>query len=86
MGKAFKITATEARKGFKATLNRVRQGERAVIFNHDRIVGAIVSPDDYRLLRAIRAREDAEDVRDALAAMQEEGEIPWEQVKAELGL
>ena len=86
MGLAFKITATEARKGFKATLNRVRRGERAVIFNHNRVVGAIVSADDYRLLRAILAREDAEDIRDALAAMKEEGEIPWEQVKAELGL
>lgn len=86
MGEAFRITVTEARKGFKATLNRVRRGERAVIFNHDRVVGAIVSPDDYRSLRALRAREGAEDIRDALAAMKEEGEIPWEQVKAELGL
>lgn len=36
---------------------------------------------------ALRAAEDAEDGAEADAAMEEPGEsIPWEQVKAELGL
>ncbi|HEV2254627.1 MAG TPA: hypothetical protein VGS06_15670 [Streptosporangiaceae bacterium] len=36
---------------------------------------------------ALRAAEDAEDVAEADVAMEEPGEsIPWEQVKAELGL
>jgi hypothetical protein len=30
--------------------------------------------------------EDAEDIRDARLAMQEEGSIPWEEIKAELGI
>jgi antitoxin Phd len=39
------------------------------------------------LVEALRAAEDAEDVAEADAAMDEPGEsIPWEQVKTELGL
>ena len=39
------------------------------------------------VIDALRAAEDAEDAADADAAMDEPGEsIPWEQVKAELGL
>jgi antitoxin Phd len=39
------------------------------------------------LIEALRAAEDAEDAADADAAMDEPGEsVPWEQVKAELGL
>jgi antitoxin Phd len=39
------------------------------------------------LIEALRAAEDAEDAAEADAAMDEPGEsVPWEQVKAELGL
>jgi hypothetical protein len=39
------------------------------------------------LVAALRAAEDAEDAAEADAAMAEAGKsIPWEQVKAELGL
>jgi len=39
------------------------------------------------VLDALRAAEDAEDIAEADAAMEEPGEsIPWEQVKTELGL
>jgi antitoxin Phd len=39
------------------------------------------------LVEALRAAEDAEDAAEADAAMYEPGEsIPWEEVKAELGL
>lgn len=40
-----------------------------------------------KLIEALRAAEDAEDIAEADAAMDEPGEsVPWEQVKAELGL
>lgn len=39
------------------------------------------------MIEALRAAEDAEDAAEADAAMDETGEsVPWEQVKAELGL
>jgi len=39
------------------------------------------------LIEALRAAEDAEDTAEADAAFDEPGEdIPWDQVKAELGL
>jgi hypothetical protein len=39
------------------------------------------------LIETLRAAEDAEDAAQADAAMDEPGEsVPWEQVKAELGL
>lgn len=51
---------------------------------HGKRVAAIV-PES--VIEALRAAEDAEDAAEADAAMEEPGEsIPWEQVKAELGL
>jgi antitoxin Phd len=52
-------------------------------FNGERV--AAIVPES--VLDALRAAEDAEDVSEADAAMEEPGEsIPWEQVKTELGL
>lgn len=40
-----------------------------------------------KLIETLRTAEDAEDIAEADAAMDEPGEsVPWEQVKAELGL
>jgi hypothetical protein len=51
---------------------------------HGERVAAIV-PES--LIEALRAAEDAEDAAEADAAMDEPGEsVPWERVKAELGL
>jgi hypothetical protein len=39
------------------------------------------------VIEGLRAAEDAEDIAEADAAMDEPGEsVPWEQVKADLGL
>jgi PHD/YefM family antitoxin component YafN of YafNO toxin-antitoxin module len=65
-------------------INRVMyQGERIVLERHGKGVAVVVSMDD---LAALEALEDAADVRAAKKARKEKGEIPWEQVKAELGL
>ena len=77
------------RDEFKAALARAKLGGLTVVRDHGRVVAAIVSPSDYRLIRAIRDREDADDVQaadEAMAEIAEHGTIPWEQVKAELGI
>lgn len=56
-------------------------GEITYVTRRGRRLAAIVPAS---LIDAIRAQEDAEDVREADAAMAEPGEsIPWETVKAE---
>jgi antitoxin Phd len=61
-----------------------RRGVITHLTIHGERVAAIV-PES--LLDALRAAEDAEDAAEADAAIDEPGEsIPWEQVKAELGM
>ncbi|MGO9081819.1 MAG: hypothetical protein ACLQDY_22740 [Streptosporangiaceae bacterium] len=65
----------------------VENARRGVI-THPTIGGkrvAAIVPES--VVDALRAAEDAEDAAEADAAMDEPGEsVPWEQVKAELGL
>ncbi len=84
-----RIEATEARKAFAKTLRDARHGERVVIMKRGKPAAAMVSISDLRLLRALDRRQDASDaaaVRAAKAEIAEQGTIPWEQIKAELGL
>jgi antitoxin Phd len=58
--------------------------EAVFVQRRGRLAGVLVSPERYEQLMA--AWEDAEDVAAFDAAMAEEGpNIPWEQVKADLG-
>jgi len=58
--------------------------EAVVLERYGRPAAVLVSPEQYEKL--VAAMEDAEDVAAFDAAMNEEGpNIPWEQVKADLG-
>ena len=58
--------------------------EAVILERYGRPAAVLVSPERYELLMA--ALEEADDVGAFDAAMAEEGEnIPWEQVKADLG-
>jgi PHD/YefM family antitoxin component YafN of YafNO toxin-antitoxin module len=58
--------------------------EAVFLERRGRLAGVLLSPERYEQLMA--AFEDAEDVLAFDAAMAEEGpNIPWEQVKADLG-
>ena len=88
-----RIEATEARKAFSKTLRDASHGERVVMMKRGKLAAAIVSISDLRLLHALDRRQDASDaaaVREAKAEAEaeiaEQGTIPWEEIKAELGL
>ena len=78
------MTSSDAREHFAealATANR----EPVFITRHGKRVAALVTTEFYE--RAVEALEDAEDIAAAHAALDEDGDsIPWETVKADLGL
>jgi antitoxin Phd len=78
------MTATDARERFSEALAASSRGP-VFITRHGKRVAALVSAEFYD--RAIEAVEDAEDIASARAALAEQGpSIPWEAVKADLGL
>jgi prevent-host-death family protein len=79
------MDATEAKRAWSATLDRVRhRGERIVLRRHGKSAAALVPVEDLELIEAIEDRMDLEAARRAL---REGGKnIPWEKVKARLGL
>ena len=84
------INITEARKQLAAIIDLVRaEHEPVYLTRRGRRVAALIDADD--LAAIIDLAEDMADIRAAEAArleMKETGEhpIPWEDVKAELGL
>lgn len=78
------MTATDARERFSEAL-AASSREPVFITRHGKRVAALVTAEFYD--RAIEALEDAEDIAAARAALEEDGpSIPWEVVKADLGL
>ncbi len=65
-----RVTATEARKHFSDTLNRVSyRGERIVVYRRGgKDVAAVVPMEDLELLRKIEDKLDHEAIQKALAA------------------
>ena len=78
-----KVSAADARKNFSGVVARA-QGEAVFIERRGQRAAVVVSPERYE--RMMGALEDAEDVAAFDEAMAEEGSnIPWLQVKADLG-
>jgi len=59
------------------------QGERIVLERHGKAVAALVSVEDLALLESLEDRLDTEAV---LAAREEPGDIPYEEVRRKAGL
>jgi antitoxin (DNA-binding transcriptional repressor) of toxin-antitoxin stability system len=70
----------------ESALNRARHGERVVLRDGNKAVAAVVPIADLRRLQKLEDEEDLKDIRVARAEMKRKGTIPWEKVKAELGL
>lgn len=85
-----RITASEARKNFKGTLNRVvRNNRRLVVTRHHDDEIAMIPIEDLRRFEMLeRQMEDALDSKAArrVLADPEEGRESWENVRKELGL
>jgi len=81
------VTAKELKEHSTDVLSRVQYGnERIAVTRHGKEVAAVVSIEDVRLLEQL---ENALDVHDALAAIEEaerEGTISLAELRQELGL
>jgi prevent-host-death family protein len=81
------IEMTEARSNFSDTVNRVAYGkERVTITRHGKALVALVPIEDLELLERLEDHVDLEKTRAALEEVKAQGVVPWEQVKANLGL
>jgi antitoxin Phd len=79
-----KITAVDARQQFADIVNRSAYAkERIVLTRRGKDLVAVVPIEDLELLEEI---EDHIDLETARKALKESGSVPWEKVKAELGL
>lgn len=77
------IDVSEARQQLSAVIDRA-ESEAVTLVRYGRPAAVLLSPARYEELLA--AAEDAEDVAAFDEAMAEEGtNIPWDQVKADLG-
>ena len=89
---AVTVTSEEVRLNLGELINRVRYGnERVRVTRRGKPVMALVTIEDLELLeKVLDALEDELDlplIKERLREFEETGEsIPWEQVKAELGL
>jgi prevent-host-death family protein len=86
---AASLSSAEAQDSFEDVLDRaVHEKERVVLTRRGRPVAALVPIADLEFLEAIEGRLEAEEYRRAREEFERSGEaaIPWETIKAELGL
>ncbi|WP_430866885.1 type II toxin-antitoxin system Phd/YefM family antitoxin [Demequina aurantiaca] len=77
------LSIAEARKNFSEVISRAKD-EAVFIERRGKRAAVVVSPEQYEQM--MEALEDAEDAAAFDDAMAEEGtNIPWSQVKADLG-
>jgi prevent-host-death family protein len=81
------IPTGKAREQLSTVVNRAAFGkERVVLTRRGKEVAAVVPIEDVKLLEELEDRIDLEEARAALAETKSKGTIPWEKIKADLGL
>ncbi len=81
------LSIAEAREQFSEAINRAAYGkERIFVTRRGKRLAVIVPVEDVEALEAIEDRFDLEEAAKARAEAKEKGTIPWETLKAELGL
>ncbi len=82
-----RLPVSKAREDLAEALNRVAySGERIVLERRGKRVAAIVSVEDLDLLEQLEDDMDVALARQRLADAKKHGTVPWEKVKAKLGL
>ena len=78
------LKSTQIEKNFSTVVDEVvKEKERVILTQKGKDLIALVPVEDAQLLEDLEDRHDLEDARKAL---KEEGAIPWEKLKADLGL
>lgn len=81
------MSTDAAREQFEDVIKRAARGkERIVLTRRGKRLVAVVPIEDLDMIEEIEDQIDREEVKKALDEVEREGTIPWEQVKAELGL
>jgi prevent-host-death family protein len=83
------LSCDEARERFDDILRRVIDDRERVVLSRDgRPIAAVVPIEDLEFFEAIEDQLDAEEARRAKEEFLRSGEpaIPWEKIKADLGL
>jgi prevent-host-death family protein len=78
------LAVSEAREHLADAIDRARAGEPVYVTRRGRRVAVIVDADRYDAL--VDAAEDAIDRAELEAARAEDDYVPWDEVKADLGL
>jgi prevent-host-death family protein len=79
------LAVSEARENFAAAIEQARSsGEPVYVTRRGRRVAVIVDAEVYE--RVVESAEDALDRYELQAAREEADYVPWEEVKADLGL
>ncbi len=82
-----RLTTTAARRDFSTVVNRTAFGkERVILHRRGKDLVAIVPVEDLVLLERLEDALDVEEARRALADPKNKRRIPWDKVKASLGL
>jgi prevent-host-death family protein len=81
------LPITDAREDLAEVINRVAYGhERVRLTRRGKPLAAVVSIEDVELLERLEDQADLDAMRSALEDPANAQPIPWEQVKADLGL
>jgi antitoxin Phd len=78
------LSVSEARNRFAEAIERARSGEPVYVTRRGQRVAVLVDAASYDSL--VEAAEDAVDRTELVAARAEDDYVPWEEVKADLGL
>lgn len=77
-----RLPASDARDRFSETLNRVAfGGERIVLHRYGKELVAMIPIEDLRCLEELEDHRDGEEARAALIEIENQGTIPWDQLK-----